>query len=153
MTQMEVDVQGAEEIKKMLSQLGLDVNDLKPAMDEVGRDVTKYFGGQVFASRGSVIGQPWQRLSDRYAAAKAKKWGSKPLLVASGRMQKSFRHKASKMDVTIDNTAPQFKYHQSTDTRYVLPRRAMIGIYGTLQRDATNIIAKVLANKIKQRSR
>lgn len=153
MTQMEVDVQGAEEIKKMLSQLGLDVKDLKPAMDEVGRDVTKYFGGQVFASRGSVIGQPWQRLSDRYAAAKAKKWGSKPLLVASGRMQKSFRHKAGKMDVTIDNPTPYFKYHQSTDTRYVLPRRAMIGIYGTLQRDATNIIAKVLANKIKQRSR
>lgn len=151
MTDIQLEVDGEERIKQMLSQLGLDFKDLRGAMNEVGRQNVKFFSGNVFASRGGAIGQPWQRLNDRYAAQKAKKWGSKPILVRTGKMQRSFKYQATSMDVTISNTDPKFKYHQSSDTRYVLPRRAMIGVYGTLQRDVTSVIGKVLADKIKKR--
>lgn len=95
MTEMHVDVQGEEQIKRMLTELGLDFKDLKGAMKEVGTNTVKYFSGNVFASRGSTIGQPWQRLNDSYAVQKSKKWGTKPILVRSGRMQQSFRSHVS----------------------------------------------------------
>lgn len=154
MTDIQLEVDGADRIKTMLSELGLDVKDLRGAMNAVGNNTTKYFSGQVFASRGSTIGLPWQRLSDRYAAYKSKKFGGKPLLVRSGTMQRSFKHQvgSDNMSVEISNTAKYFKYHQSSETRYNLPRRAMIGIYGTLQSDVTAVIGKVLAEKIKKRA-
>lgn len=154
MTDVQVEVQGAERISRMLTELGLDMKDLKDAMHQVGGQQIKYFSGTVFANRGATVngGQRWQRLNDKYAAQKAKKYPGRPVLVRRGLMQKSFKYEAEPMSVTIYNTAPYFKYHQSSDTRHVLPRRAMIGIYSRLGSDVSRVIAEVLAKKIQRRS-
>lgn len=149
---MKLEVEGAEQVKKMLTDLGLSVRDLKGAMTDVGDRAKKYFGGQVFASRGGVLGQPWPRLSPAYAAQKAKRYPGRPVLVRTGVMQRSFVSRASTMSVEITNTAPWFKYHQSSAPRTKMPRRAMLGIYSGMQADVTNIIAAALAKKIKQRA-
>ncbi len=147
-----VELQNVKNVENMLMGLGLDMTDLRGAMESVGSEAKKFFGGQVFASRGGVIDQSWPRLSNRYAAQKAKKWPGRPVLVRTGVMQRSFSSSTTPMSVTITNTAPYFKYHQSSASRGTLPRRAMIGVYSTMQSDVTNIIAVALNKKIRQRS-
>ncbi|MFI2837543.1 phage virion morphogenesis protein [Mycolicibacterium sp. PDY-3] len=149
--ELELDVKGAKEVTAMLRNVGADVSDLKGAMADVGDHARKYFGGQVFASRGGVLGQPWRRLSPNYAAQKAKRYPGRPVLVRSGLMQRSFRSTPSAMSVTISNDAPWFKYHQSSAARRRrIPRRVMIGVYNGMQDDVTKIIASALAKKIKR---
>lgn len=149
---MKIELKGDDQVKKMLTNLGLDLRNLRGAMNEVGRDAVKYFGGPVFVSRGSAIGEPWQRLSNRYAAQKAKRYAGRPLLVRTGTMQRSFNYSSTGTSVLIFNTDRKFVYHQSSAARSKIPRRAMIGIYNGMQADVTATIAKVIAQKIKQRS-
>lgn len=151
---LKLEVKGDQEIKRMLVGIGLDLRNLRSAMDEVGRSTTKYFSGQVFASRGATLngGQRWQRLNDRYAVQKARRYPGRPLLVRTGKMQNSFRYSSTGTSVTIENSAPHFVYHQSSAPRRVLPRRVMIGVYQGMQDDVTRTIAAVLSRKIRERS-
>lgn len=149
---MRLEVKGDKEIVKMLTGVGLDVKDLKGAMTDVGNHAKKYFGGQVFASRGGVLGQTWPRLSSAYAAQKAKRYPGRPVLVRTGVMQRSFVSNPSNMSVTISNDDPKFKYHQSSAARKKIPRRVMIGVYSGMQSDVTNIIARALTKKIQSRA-
>lgn len=121
-------------------------------MAEVGDHAEKYFGGQVFASRGGVLGQSWPRLSPGYAAQKAKRYPGRLPLVRTGVMQRSLVSTASSTSVSITNDAPYFKYHQSSAARSKIPRRIMIGIYSGMQADVTSVIAAALARRIKQRA-
>lgn len=148
--ELDLEIKGVKEVTKMLTNVGLDVRDLKGAMADVGDHAKKYFGGQVFASRGGVLGQTWPRLSPSYAARKAKRYPGRPVLVRTGLMQRSFTSTPSNMSVTIGNDAPWFKYHQSSAARTKIPRRVMIGIYNGMQEDVTGIIATALAKKIKR---
>lgn len=150
---IKLEVKGDKEIKQMLTGVGLDVKDLRGAMKSVGGNISyNYFGGKVFASRGQIIGQPWAKLSDRYAAQKAKRWPGRIPLVRTGVMRQSWKYTTTPMSVTITNTAPYFKYHQSTKARKKLPRRAMIGIGKQMQDDITNTIALHLQRAIKKRA-
>ncbi|PYE13342.1 virion morphogenesis family protein [Williamsia limnetica] len=123
-------------------------------MDAVGRATINYFSGQVFASRGDTIngGQRWQRLNDSYAAQKAKDYSGRPVLVRTGHMQSSFKHKADDSSVVVRNTAKYFPYHQSSAPRTKLPRRVMIGVYQGMQADVTATIAAALSKKIRDRT-
>ena len=143
---------GADQIKSMLTGLGLDLRNMRGAMNEVGRGAIKTFSGPVFLSRGGKIGEAWPRLSDDYAARKAKKYSGRPILVRTGAMQNGFKYDSTGMSVTIHNTDPKFRYHQSTEDRKKIPRRAMIGIYEGLDNEVRNTIAAVIARKIKERS-
>ena len=62
---MNMDVKGVEQVKALLSGVGLDIKDLREPMSEVGSRAISVFSGQVFASQGGFIGQPWPRLSPR----------------------------------------------------------------------------------------
>lgn len=148
---MRLEVEGAKEVQKMLDELGADMRDLRGAMNAVGNNARSYFSGQVFASRGQAIGQPWQRLSEPYATKKARQFPGRMPLKRTGAMSKSFRHTADNMSVTIYNFDPKFRYHQSTEPRSKIPRRAMIGVSAHLERSTTAIIAKVLAEKIRKK--
>lgn len=143
---------GEEQIKSMLTGLGLDLRNMRGAMNEVGRGAIKTFSGPVFVSRGQRIGEPWPRLSEAYAAQKAKRYAGRPLLVRTGTMQQSFKYTSTGMSVTIYNDDPKFVYHQSTAAREKIPRRAMIGIYRGLDDDVKRTIAAVIARKINERS-
>ena len=90
--QLELEIKGAEQVKRMLTNIGLDMKGLKGAMTDVGDHAKKYFGGQVFASRGGVLGKSWPRLSPGYAAQKAKRYPGRPMLVRTGVMERSLRN-------------------------------------------------------------
>ncbi|WP_152467701.1 phage virion morphogenesis protein [Gordonia terrae] len=146
-------VDGDAQLKAMLSGLSLDLQNLRPAMDEVGRGAVRMFSGPVFASRGQRLGESWPRLSTDYAAQKAKRYAGRPVLVRTGQMQSRFGHQAAATSVTIYNLDPKFKFHQSNAPRSKIPRRAMIGIYQGLDNDVRNTVAAVIARKIKERSK
>ena len=63
------------------------------------------------------------------------------MLIASGDMQASFKHKASANLVRVYNTAPYFKYHQSSEEpRKRLPRRVMMSVNDTIEVEVNRII-------------
>ncbi|MDV7992061.1 phage virion morphogenesis protein [Rhodococcus sp. IEGM 1374] len=124
-TRIQLKISGDGDVKKMLHNLGLTVTDLRPAMQDTGKYLTKFFAGEVFASRGQIIGEPWQRLSEPYASRKAKLY-RKGVLVATGAMQKSFHYATTNTSVTITNDDPKFRYHQSDEPRSKIPRRVMM---------------------------
>ncbi|GAA1073983.1 phage virion morphogenesis protein [Tsukamurella spumae] len=127
-TTLSVEVEGADEVALALRRIGADVHDLKPVMSDVGDYLKDFFAGEVFASRGGVIGHPWARLSPVYAAQKARKYAGRGVLVATGEMQRSFISNAAPMQVEITNTARHFVYHQSDAARRILPYRPMMDV-------------------------
>lgn len=150
--ELTLEAVGEERIKSFLTGVGLDLRNMRGAMNEVARGSIDVFGGRVFTSRGQRIGQPWPKLSDAYAARKFKKYSGAPPLVITRTMRDNFKYESTAMSVTIYNPTPYFKYHQSTEPRSKIPRRAMIGIYPSLQNDVKRTIAAVIARKIKERS-
>lgn len=147
-----IKMEGGEAVAAMLGKLGLDMKDLRGAMHDVGTNATTFFSGNVFASRGSVIGERWAPLNARYAVHKARRWPGRPPLVRTGLMQRSFRSTASSMHVTITNAAPYFRYHQSAEARHKIPRRVMLKLTDRVVSDAKALVAKSLADKIKART-
>lgn len=156
---LRVEIEGSEAVVRMLNQVGLEVKDLRPAMQDIGQRAKRFFGGNVFASRGGAIGEPWPRLSDRYAAYKesGKKrepnkgkgaYPGRPPLVKTGLMQRSFTYTTTAASVTITNKADHFKYHQSTATRTKIPRRAMMKLTDQFVSDAKTSVARELSKKI-----
>lgn len=89
-TRVSINISGDKDVVEMLQSVGLEVNDLRPAMQDVGEYLEGFFSGQVFASRGGVIGEQWPRLSGKYAAWKAQQYPGRPVLVRTGLMQRSF---------------------------------------------------------------
>ena len=150
--ELKLEALGEDRIRTFLNGVSLDLRNLRGAMNEVGRGAVKTFSGPVFASRGQFIGESWPRLSDDYAARKAKKYSGRPVLVRTGEMQGGFKYESTGMSVTIYNPVPHFVYHQSTAPRTKIPRRAMIGIYKGLDADVRNTVAAVIARKIQERA-
>lgn len=127
-TSVHINIAGDKEVAKMLESVALEMRDLKPAMQDIGKYLKSFFAGEVFASRGSIINHPWMRLSDDYAARKAKKYPGRSLLVRTGTMQRSFHYKSAPMQVEISNSAKHFVYHQSSDGRTIMPYRPMMDV-------------------------
>lgn len=152
MIRPELTVTGIAEVDAMLKRTGANVNDLQGAMSEVGYMARRYFSGQVFASRGAVLGERWPPLSARYAVEKARRWPGRIPMIRTGLLNRSFRHEAHRMNVTIYNDAPYFKYHQSSAPRTKIPRRVMIGIYSSLNRDVTKLVVDSLVRRAQSRA-
>lgn len=124
MTVLEARITGDAETMAMLRKLGSGVINLSKPMSDIGTYLASFFAGEVFASRGGVIGEPWQSLNQRYAAQKAKSFPGRPPLVRTGVMQRSFKKNAGRMSVTIFNSDRKFDFHQG-GTRYIPPRVMM----------------------------
>lgn len=106
--------------------------DLRPTLNVVGKgyrkEVDMIFGHQ--QPRGE--GDKWAPLNEKYAKAKEKKWGSRPLLVASGSLLASMVVEGAPGNITvIGKTGAVFGtsifygiYHDSDAPRQGhLPRR------------------------------
>ncbi len=159
--QITIQVTGSKEIKQKLEKLGDKLFNMQPEMVEVGKELKTYFAGQVFASQGGVLGHKWPRLSKTYALRKArgnigKRKGSirgkggypgRGILIRTGKMQDSFRMYADKNSVTIDNSAPYFKYHQSSRTHTKIPYRPMMGF----NHDTSTIISQIIERGIRRK--
>ncbi|TFD14183.1 hypothetical protein E3T26_08650 [Cryobacterium sp. TMT1-21] len=122
-----VTIQGDKElVAKLRGFIGSDGVNLKRGLGASGLYLTKFFSGEVFASRGGVIGKPWPRLNDSYAAWKARRWPGRPPLIQSGEMLRSFQFKDSARKLELWNSSDHFEFHQD-GTRHI-PQRMMMRI-------------------------
>lgn len=126
MTEISVTITGDKEVLAHLRKVGNGVINLRQPMSEIGRDLTGFFSGQVFASRGGIIGESWAKLSPAYARYKAKTYPGRPPLVRTGEMQRSFKSRATATSVEVYNTAKHFDYHQLGTRK--MPARVMMKV-------------------------
>ncbi|WP_064257785.1 phage virion morphogenesis protein [Rhodococcus sp. HS-D2] len=152
-TRVHINISGDKDVVAMLGSVGLEVKDMQPAMQDVGKYLKGFFSGEVFASRGGAIGERWPRLSTKYAAWKARKYPGRPVLVRTGVMQKSFTYKSKPLQVTISNKAAHFVYHQSDAPRTLIPYRPMMKVEDGDERyqQIVRIINSRLAQTIKEK--
>lgn len=136
--QINVQMTGDREAIARLKRIGNGVLHLKPSMDEIGSYLTGFFSGEVFASRGGVIGEPWARLSARYAARKAKEFPGRIPLVRTGLMNRSFKKDAGQMSVLLYNSSNHFDFHQLGTSK--MPARAMMKVDAARQQRIVKII-------------
>lgn len=140
-----ITVQGDNELIQRLKKFGVSVLDLSASMDKTGRYLTGFFSGEVFASRGGIIGKPWPALHSNYAAFKARAFPGRPPLIRSGLMNRSFKHKSTKLSASLWNEAEYFKYHQ--DGRGV-PERVMMLVDDRRERMVVQFVADDIAGKM-----
>lgn len=149
MLNVTVQLVNVENAQAALTKLGQKLYMQKTALDAIGGDLEAYFAGPAYASQGGVFGNKWESLSSPYSRLKLKHYAGRGLLIKTGEMQKDYYHKATENSLEVGNTAPQFKYHQSTEPRKRLPRRATIGVNDAVMDIISARIQKDVEDKLK----
>ncbi len=128
----------------------ISTGDFSKPLKEIGNELVSYYSGQVFASQGGVLGEPWATLAHSTMAYKSKHYRAYAAipLIATGTMKNSFEAKVTSRQLTIGNTAPYFVYHQSSAPRTRLPRRQMLGVNDDVKQIIKQIISRDLNSKL-----
>lgn len=140
-----VSIQGGPELAARLRKFGTSILDLTRSMDKSGRYLSVFFSGEVFASRGSVIGHPWPRLNEAYAARKAQEFPGRPPLIRTGLMNRSFKHNAGRLSVEVLNEAWYFRFHQNGEG---VPQRVMMDLDQKRVVQVTKFVAEDITDKM-----
>jgi len=150
MLELRWSIEGREDLVRRLRGISDKLQDWRPAFEETAHDLKEIFANDVFDTEGRAIGQPWAPLSPAYAAYKAQKYPGKGILEASGKMRKSFQTLVKPDMAAIWNTAAYFKYHQSNQPRFHLPRRAMMALAEQQKQLIVKIFHTYFLRKIKE---
>lgn len=134
-----VTISGDEELRRRLNRVVAQVGNLTDPMKDIGKYMTDFFAGEVFASQGRVIGEPWAPLSDSYARWKAKRFPGRPPLIQRGTMQKAFKSRPGRMSVLLYNDDEKFPTHQEGTLR--VPARVMMKVDEKRRQRARDILA------------
>lgn len=123
---LEFSIEGEKQLSRNLTTLDWNMKNWSSEFSESGKYLQNFFAGEVFDSRGGIIGESWKSLSPKYAAWKSKHYPGKGILEATGKMRRSFKSEYGDTWTRVFNTADYFKYHQSRMPRWRLPRRVMM---------------------------
>lgn len=143
-----VHITGTNEEIAKFQRLGTKLHDFSKAMSLIGDEVIRYYDSQVFASQGGILGTRWASLNPIYAKNKAKRYPGRGILVKTGNMQRSFVARTTHESVEVTNTAPYFKYHQSSESRSKMPYRPMMSVNSGVEGIIKRIIKDDIAEKI-----
>ena len=149
MLQITVKISGTQEVIDKLRRLDDGLMNFSESMAQIGDELKSYFSGQVFASQGGVLGVRWPTLAAGTILYKRKHYPAYATtpLIRTGGMQESFTADSTGRSVTISNTAPYFKYHQSNAPRTKIPYRPMMGINDDVQ----TIVHKILQAEVQRK--
>lgn len=142
-----IKVEGVDKAGRALSNFAVSLMDLKDSMEETGDYLTKFFAGEVFASRGRVIGKPWPDLNPAYEVEKAMDFPGAPPLIRTGLMNSSFESTPARLSVKLWNRVDYFDYHQ--EGRGV-PQRVMMDVDKTRIRKVAAFIVKDIKAKARK---
>ncbi|PIP38188.1 MAG: hypothetical protein COX19_14105 [Desulfobacterales bacterium CG23_combo_of_CG06-09_8_20_14_all_51_8] len=143
-------IEGEKSLSRNLTTLDWNLKNWRSEFTETGKYLQNFFAGQVFSTRGGVIGESWKPLSPAYAARKAMRYPGRGILEATGRMRGSFQYESSNMWTRVFNTVNYFKYHQSRMPRTRLPRRVMMKLDNQRKQSIVQIFHKGLDNFIRK---
>lgn len=162
MLQIAITISGDKQTIEKLQKTGQGLANMGLAMNSIGKRLSSFYGNEVFASEGSAIDERWKPLSPKYKMYKAtghttmnskrkssmRTYPGAGILVKTGSMKNSFKYDATKNSTTIRNTAPYFKYHQSTEARSKLPRRPMMGVNDNVRNIVYDIVDTYVKDQI-----
>lgn len=149
MLSLTITLTGKREFVAKMAKLGNELHNMRRAFKEIVESTTSYFANEAFRSNGGVFRARWSPLSRKYANRKRRIWGNKPILIASGTMQKNFYGEYNSTSAKISNKSKQFKYHQSSADRHVIPRRQMIGVNSKVKTMVREIIRADVSRKMR----
>jgi len=132
-------IEGDVQLSRNLLLLSERVKDWTPAFKETADTLKKIFQNDVFETQGGAIGESWSPLSRAYAQQKAKKYGNKGILQATGQMRAGFTTLVKPDMAEVSNRIDYFKYHQSNKPRSKIPRRVMM----KLEEHQKQIVVKI----------
>ncbi len=101
-----------------------------------------------FGSEGAAgKGGKWRSLSPKYAVAKQRKYGDKPILQATGSMYRDLTTSAGyvekkEQEMTIGTTRPYAGYHQNGTSK--MPKRPPVDMTAAQEKELTEPIVKKL---------
>lgn len=149
---LEFTVEGEKRLSRKLHGVEEGMKNFYPTFRKVGRNLKKTFKNN-FAYRGRLLNKPWESLA--MSTLKEKKrlgylWQGP--LVRTGKMKRSFRSRPERLQVTVDNPTPYFKYHQSKRPRRHLPRRVMISLTKGKRQEIVRMFQKAVESLLKGRN-
>jgi len=132
MVQFSFTVEGEEQVSRMLSRTTEKIADMAPFFQAAGVLMQTSMEEQ-FGTEGGRTGG-WAPLSERYAADKAKKYGSRPILQASGALIGSLvggggghiERVQGNDTLEFGSSIPYGTYHQTGTSR--MPQRRILDL-------------------------
>lgn len=154
---MVIKVTGIKVAQEHFERFSVAMADNPTLMREIGTTIAAYASGEGFTSRGQVYGQPWDPLSDKYAARKATKWGT-PMEVQTGAMQDGFGVDYTPGTVVVRNkvevSGKSGTYNlltlQQKGTKRGLPPRMILALNDTLKATILGMVKLVIQTKLKE---
>lgn len=151
---VEIKIEGSDELRAAFKTVESGMLDLRQlgTWDAVASEFYKIEKEQ-FASEGAAgKSGKWKQLSPDYAKIKLKRWGSVPILQASGETYRSLTSRGaagsvlekSAQELTIGTSIKKAGYHQRGNAR--LPQRKMIDFTD----EQLKQLAKPIAGKMRQ---
>lgn len=148
MVSFQFDALGETQVNRMLSRTTEKMADLRPFLDATAEMFREGLVEQ-FASEGARS-KKWAPLSPIYAAWKAKRWGAKPILEASGRLQRSLtstggeniERRPGKDTLEFGTIVPYASYHQ-TGTK-TMPQRKILDLTSNDRRATMKLLQRFL---------
>lgn len=125
MSTIRLSIQGSDELAAKFGKFASSQLKLDRSMGAIGLYLTKFFSGEVFASRGQAIGRRWPALNPKYAAWKARAFPGRPPMIRSGLLNSSFKHKSTSLTTSLWNEAEYFDAHNEG---HGVPKRVMMRI-------------------------
>lgn len=142
------------DVRLKLDKLVKAVGDTQPVMNEIGDELMKYYGDEVFRQQGTTVNNNWKALAMTTQLSRSQRRGyyknapiaTDKILVWTGRLQRGMAKTVEKAKLTIYNNVPYFKYHQ---TGQGVPKRQMLEITQKTVDTVTNTFIKYFNKAIR----
>lgn len=142
---IQVAVVVGEDVAERIRKFGTSILNLHPSMEKSGAYLSKFFQGEVFVSRGAIIGKPWKPLDDRYAASKARTFPGRPPMIRSGALNRGFRYRADKLSVDLYNEVFYHRFHQNGEG---VPQRVTMDVAGPRLQKVVSFVSDDINGKM-----
>lgn len=143
-----ITITGDKKALKQLKKLKIDLLDWSKELKTMGVYLKKYWSGAVFTSEGSVLGNPWRKLSPQYELSKRKLYPAAGILVRTGDLKDGFEYNAGRNEMKIYNKVPYASYHLYGTRRMVA--REFMGVNTPIKNELGKIFKDGLYSKIRK---
>lgn len=137
------EIEGDKQINRRLNIYTDGIKDFKPPLQLSASEFIRVYKAN-FATEGATLGEKWPARKPQFKnGQRVDVWA---LLQKTARMRNSFQAQVSASELSIINTAAQFKYHQSNQPRKKLPRRRMMKIDEARKRFVVKALQRYIIN-------
>lgn len=143
---IKIEVRGGENTLKRLREAGVNLNDFRDELRDVGKFLVDFYQGPVFETEGGITGERWAPLKPAYEFWKRRVYPGRGILEASGTMRRGFQFAFSSTSLRVYNLVKYFIYHQMGTRK--MPSRVIFKLDEARIREIVKIIKTGLFTRI-----